>query len=211
MENIKTHLEKLLNRSLVLTITDNSTNVISVAHKNSTIYLRLNKIFLKADVDVIAEIAEFIKHRRCKTPSIREFVRINSDKIKKKPPRRINTRTEGRYYNLQDIYNSLNSEYFNERISARLTWWGQNKRRFVRQRRLGSYSIHTNIIRINSMLDKKKIPRYFLEYIVYHEMLHADFAADKKNKYRIHSKEFKERERLFKYYERAIAWENNKG
>jgi predicted metal-dependent hydrolase len=78
----------------------------------------------------------------------------------------------------------------------------------VRKRRLGSYQRDRDIIRINPVLDSKRVPRYFLEFIVYHEMLHAAFAVESgSTKQRVHSLEFKRRERLFKNYALALQWE----
>ena len=63
-------------------------------------------------------------------------------------------------------------------------------------------------IRINPVLDSRKIPRYVIGFIVYHEMLHADIDTELKNcRRRIHSEEFKKREKMYKYYERAVEWE----
>jgi predicted metal-dependent hydrolase len=58
-------------------------------------------------------------------------------------------------------------------------------------------------------MDSKRVPGYFIEYVVYHEMLHAAIGIQEREGRRsIHSAEFKKREKLFKYYERAMAWEN---
>jgi len=66
-------------------------------------------------------------------------------------------------------------------------------------------------IMINPILDNKKVPRYVLEFIVYHEMLHAAIDMELQNgRRRIHSKEFKKRERMYKYYHKAVAWEKQK-
>jgi len=52
------------------------------------------------------------------------------------------------------------------------------------------------------------VPRYFIEFVVYHEMLHADMGTEEHEGRRsIHSREFRKRERLFEDYERAMAWE----
>jgi hypothetical protein len=67
------------------------------------------------------------------------------------------------------------------------------------------------MIRINPILDSRSVPRYFLEFIVYHEMLHADIGIKKGVVRRIiHSSEFKKREKLFKHYEKAINWEKKR-
>jgi hypothetical protein len=67
---------------------------------------------------------------------------------------------------------------------------------------------HTNTIRINPVLDRKAVPLCVLEFILYHEMLHADLGVTRKNGRRsVHSREFRGRERLFSQYDTATAWE----
>ena len=80
----------------------------------------------------------------------------------------------------------------------------------MRKRRLGSFHRDRNLIRINPVLDSKNVPRYFIEYVVYHEMLHAAERVEScVGRQRVHTKEFKRREKVFKYYEQALAWERS--
>jgi predicted metal-dependent hydrolase len=119
--------------------------------------------------------------------------------------------TQGKHHDLGEIYELLNREYFQEKLSCPITWGTGRARCAVRKRTLGSYSRHTNIIRINTILDRVHVPRYFIQFVVYHEMLHADMGLAKKNgKNSVHSKEFRARERQFRDYERALRWERRK-
>jgi hypothetical protein len=61
---------------------------------------------------------------------------------------------------------------------------------------------------MNPLLDRRTVPRFFVEFIVYHEMLHADIGVETRNgRRRVHTWEFRRRERLFREYARAISWE----
>ncbi len=96
-------------------------------------------------------------------------------------------------------------------INAAITWGAKSPRWAVRKRTLGSYSERSNTIRINPVLDRKTVPRYYVAFVVYHEMLHAAIGLLLQGKRRsVHSREFRKRERLFKDYERAVAWERRK-
>ena len=131
-------------------------------------------------------------------------------KEKNKKPKKIKIKSEGKHYNLREICDTLNSEYFNNRISSSITWGEKSPLSAVKKRTLGSYQKNTNTIRINPVLDNKRIPRYFIEYIVYHEMLHAEIDVQYKNgRRKIHSKDFKKRESIFKYYDIARQWEKH--
>jgi hypothetical protein len=64
------------------------------------------------------------------------------------------------------------------------------------------------LIRIHPALDQSWVPRYFVEYIVYHEMLHHVIPMPERNGRRqLHTPEFRARERAFAHFERALAWE----
>lgn len=205
---LKNIFEKVANRPVALTITDNSSSVLSAKSKGETLYIRLHRIFLEAGAEVIAEVAEFIKRKRGKTPLISSFIKERRSELKKKAPQRQNICTRGRHYDLKDIFNSVNMAYFKGTISSTITWGKKSPSYAVRKRTLGSYTSYTNAIRINPVLDNKKIPAYFVEFVVYHEMLHAHIGVKNKNGRRsMHSKEFREQERIFKDYEKASIWE----
>ncbi len=205
---LRSYLEKATRKTISLVITDNSTSMLSIKGRGSPVMLRLHRIFLEAGRDVLNELSDYINGGKRKTPLIRDFINSNMHKLRKKPPRRVNIKTEGRYYNLLDIYRSVNDTYFEGRISASITWGAGSPRRSARRRTLGSYTGQSHLIRISPVLDSKRVPGYFVEYIVYHEMLHADMGIRTGEGRRIiHSREFRRRERLFKHYERAIAWE----
>jgi hypothetical protein len=197
-----------------LVVTDNSASVLSIREKGKTVVVRLHRMFLDAGDDVIAEITRFIRCRKGRTPLLRRFLKENSHRIKKPSPRRTTVRTAGKYHDLHEIFHSLNDEYFGGRISCTITWGATRRWRSgyaVRRRTLGSYSGSQNVIRINPVLDRRSVPRYFVEFVVYHEMLHADMGVNEKNgRRRVHSGEFKKRERLFRHYNRTVAWEKGK-
>jgi predicted metal-dependent hydrolase len=120
----------------------------------------------------------------------------------------VSIRTQGRFYDLRDIFDDLNSEYFGGRISATISWSRQTSRRHARKRLLGSYWSQTNAIRINPVLDRKSVPLYVIRYIVYHEMLHSVVKEERRNgRRRVHTPAFRKQEQLFKDHDKAVAWE----
>lgn len=208
---LEDYLEKSTCRRISLTITDNSIRMLSFKIKGDVLSLRLHRIFLCAGFDVLDEIADFICDRKKQTVLIKEFIKQNTCDLKKKACRNINLKTQGRLYNLSAIFDSLNRKYFNNRISCKITWGIKRNRHYTKRKTLGSYSTHNNLIRINPLLDRENVPEYFVEFIVYHEMLHAELGVEQKNGRRsLHSKEFRKREKMFEFYEKAIRWEKNR-
>lgn len=204
------YLEKVTGKSVPLIITDNSTSLLSIKTKSNAISVRMHWMFLNAADDVIREITGFIKTGKGRTPLIRKFIRENRTSLKKREQcsREPGIRTQGRFYDLREIVDDLNNEYFEGKISASIGWGKQKSRRMVRKRTLGSYCGHSNTIRINPVLDRRNVPRYFIQYIIYHEMLHSAVGEERKNGRRsVHTSKFRKRERLFKDYEKAVSWE----
>lgn len=141
-------------------------------------------------------------------PLFRDFIRRNRHTIRNGSPKRVRVVSRGRFHNLRDLFDEINREYFEGRIASSVTWGARAGRHAVRKRTLGSYSSRTDTIRIHPFLDRKDVPAYFLQFVLYHEMLHADMGVGEKNGRRtVHTKEFRRRERLFREYERAEAWE----
>ncbi len=203
------NLQAITGRKVEITLTDNRVSMISFRREKGKVRLRLQRIFLDAPSDVIREIGRLITARgRITTPEINEFIRKNRSKIKQKPPRSPKINPRGRHFNLQEIFDRLNRVYFGGRIQARITWGRRSPGRSVRKRTLGSYSQESRIIRINPILDRPGIPRFFIEYVIYHEMLHARFGIKVKGgRQVIHPPEFRTEEKKFRQYQRAIEWE----
>ena len=209
--SLNAHLQKTIQKHLTLVITDNTTSMLSFREKKDCVALRLHKMFLMADSETLDEIACYITGSRKKTPLITEFISENTHRLRQRPFKKIRCRTKGAHYNLLDMYNGINHEYFNGKVSAAITWGSRGPRKAARNRTLGSYSTYGNVIRINPILDNRRVPRYFVEFIVYHEMLHADMGIEKNGSRRsVHSKDFKRRERMFRHYDKAIAWEKKR-
>ncbi len=211
--NLKRVLERAVSRPVEIILTDNRTNVVSFKKQKGRVVLRIQRLFTEAPLDVVMELAELIKRPSIRTPRINEFIRRNQWRIRKRA--RLYDRIEpaGRVYNLQRVFERLNREYFSGRIDAVITWGKRSPRKAVRKRTLGSYNADTGTIRINPLLDSARVPRYFLEYVVYHEMLHADMGIRRRKNGRlaIHTREFKRREREFRHYSRAVQWEKRLG
>ena len=113
---LKNLFEKETGKNISLTVTDNSTSMLSVKTKGEAVSVRLHRMFLEAGANVVDEIAEFIKKRGGKTPHIRDFIRGKRDILNKKLPRRLNAVTRGRHYDILNIYESINREYFEEKV-----------------------------------------------------------------------------------------------
>ena len=69
---------------------------------------------------------------------------------------------------------------------------------------LGHYDPAHNAIVISRVFDHVRVPRYVVEYIVYHEMLHLKHPVKLRGSRRcVHPKQFQDEEKLFPQLEEA--------
>jgi predicted metal-dependent hydrolase len=72
--------------------------------------------------------------------------------------------------------------------------WSQGRARNL----LGHYDLAHNAIVVSRIFDHPQVPRYAVEYIVYHEMLHLRHPVRLSGSRRcVHSADFRAEERLF--------------
>ncbi|MEO6787567.1 MAG: hypothetical protein ABI318_15680 [Chthoniobacteraceae bacterium] len=118
--------------------------------------------------------------------------------------------SEGRYFDLRAIFDKLNARYFRNRLRRYAIVWGQRRRERPQSYIVfGSIQEEDRIIRIHPLLDRQFVPQWYLEYVVFHEMLHAVVPDryDPAGRRIVHHEGFLERERRFRHYRRSRAWE----
>jgi hypothetical protein len=170
-------------------------------------------MFADAPDRVLRALARYIARAdRRDSALLGGFIEANHWMIRRsrRAHRRVPTaRPAGRVHDLGEILAALNRRYFHGAINARITWGHRTIRSGRRQSiKMGSYSVEDRLIRIHPALDRPGVPRYFVEWIVFHEMLHQVFDIPTRNGRRqFHTAEFLERERRFEHYERARQWE----
>ena len=112
---------------------------------------------------------------------------------------------EGRYYHLDEVFETLNLRFFGGLLGRpQLTWSEGNSKRS-----LGHYDAAHNTIVVSRVFDRPSSPRYAIEYLLYHEMLHLKHPVKMKGLRRcVHSREFKAEEALFPQLTEALAFIN---
>jgi hypothetical protein len=107
----------------------------------------------------------------------------------------------GRHYDLQGIFASLNGRFFQGRLHGVRLGWTPRRSRTI----LGHYDSAHRTISISRWLDSPQAPPYLVEYLVFHEMLHARYPVRRQGHRRvIHSAEFRAAEKRFPKYEQAV-------
>jgi hypothetical protein len=109
----------------------------------------------------------------------------------------------GCVYNLDEIFEALNTRFFYGLLARpRMTWSRSHARNS-----LGHYDPAHNAIVVSRAFDQPRVPRYAVEYIVYHEMLHLKHPVKLRGSRRcVHGPEFQAEEKLFPHLAEAKAF-----
>jgi hypothetical protein len=110
---------------------------------------------------------------------------------------------QGQIYDLEEIFEELNRQFFYGLLARpRMTWSRSHSRHS-----LGHFDPAHNAIVVSRVFDQPRVPRYAVEYIVYHEMLHLKHPVRLRGSRRcVHGPEFQAEERLFPELEKAKAF-----
>jgi SprT-like family protein len=183
--------------------------------RNGELFVRLSDLFREAPVEVIRALSVILLSKlfRRKIPSqigsaYRQFVnsadmRLKSLEARSQRGRKLLLPPQGKHYDLTNLFNKLNAEYFEGKLNGVNLGWSVKRSRQI----LGHFDPSHNSIIISRSFDDRRVPELVISYVLYHEMLHAQFSTssnfDLKNR---HSRQFKKEERKFSFYREANDW-----
>ncbi len=189
------------------------------ANVNNTIRLRQGELRVRvsdllegAPVGVLRAIAHILlaKMYRCPIESAqaaryRRYVhsreiRAKAHLVRQARGRKRIASPRGRTYDLDVIFEDLNLRFFGGMQARPRMSWSQGRARNL----LGHYDPAHNAIVVSRIFDHPAVPRYALEYLVYHEMLHLRHPVRLDGSRRcVHTAEFRAEEKLFPQLEAA--------
>ncbi len=215
------HLLRRLNRFADgrlsdLKLTDNRRTILTVRPADrARLELRIHHSFLEAPEHVLRAVADFVGSKKGSERARQALTLIREHFSRHKSGagrvRRAVLRPEGAALDLRELVDDLNGRYFEGRLKVDVTWGraatGACRRGRGASLQLGSYSYEDNLIRVHRVLDDPGVPRYVIEAVVHHELLHADMPPEIRNGRRFfHTPEFRQRERQFRLLGRANTW-----
>ena len=101
---------------------------------------------------------------------------------------------QGRTYDLEALFEDLNQRFFHGLMARPQMTWSRDHSR----NSLGHYDPAHNAIVVSRIFDHPRVPRFAVEYIVYHEMLHLKHPVKLRGSRRcVHSADFQAEEKLF--------------
>ncbi|MDR2390812.1 MAG: M48 family metallopeptidase [Planctomycetota bacterium] len=195
-----------------MVLTDNRRSMASVRRwAGGGVELRLQRLFLDAPPEVLAELGDFLAERSRSSQAMRDFVRrrFREKDVPRSPAGPAKMATRGNHHDLAAMAERLNTAYLGGRSRAGVTWGRRARAGRGRSIRFGCYDPARNLIIMNRKLDSAEMPAYFVEYILFHEMLHEVLGMDSRPDGRrsIHGRLFKLMESTYPDYEKALAYE----
>jgi hypothetical protein len=101
---------------------------------------------------------------------------------------------QGEFFNLEEVFERLNREYFDGLMGRPQLGWSRTRSRSM----LGHFDPSHNAIIISRILDQKTVAAVALDYVMFHEMLHLQHPVEHGGvRRRVHTREFREAEKKF--------------
>ena len=180
--------------------------------REGRLLVRLSDLLEGAPEAVLQSIAHILLAKIYRRPIVREHstryrryvgsseIRRRAHLIREIRGRKRISSERGKMYNLEAIFEDLNARFFYGLLARPQIAWSRDSSRT----RLGHYDPARNTIVVSRLLDDRRVPRYAVEYILYHEMLHLRHPVKLRGSRRsVHSHEFQAEERLFPELDRA--------
>ncbi|MDX6444976.1 MAG: hypothetical protein QOH71_2050 [Blastocatellia bacterium] len=183
--------------------------------RSGRVHVRLSDLFQTAPPEVIQALALLLVARLLSRKPPRDQEQIYrsyafspplvraSDIARRQRGRKVISSAIGEVYDLERIFAKLNRRYFDGQIEKPILTWSKRRARSI----LGHHdAVHDTIV-ISKTLDSREVPEWFVEYILFHEMLHIKHPARIVNGRRYyHTAAFRAEEKSFPRYQHAQEW-----
>lgn len=180
--------------------------------RDGIIHVRISDLLEGAPQSVIEAIAHILLAKMYRKPvepfhsvRYRRYVASHDITTKAHLVRQVRGRkriesARGTFFDLEEIFETLNQRFFYGLLARPVMTWSRSHAR----NSLGHYDPAHNAIVVSRVFDHSRVPRYAVEYIVYHEMLHLKHPVKLRGSRRcVHGPEFQAEEKLFPELDRA--------
>ncbi len=189
----------------------NLTNTIRA--RGGRILVRISDILDGAPEPILSALIVILLHKLCRRrvplkqlAAYRSYIsdariRARTEETRRQRGRKDFGPPAGEVFDLGRLFEQLNAEYFDRRVSVAHVSWSQR----ISRRILGHFDPAHRAIVINRKLDHPLVPESVVQYVLYHEMLHALFGIEHtaEGRRHCHHPRFRQAERRFVHYARA--------
>ena len=155
-------------------------------------YILLGKLYRK-------DVPRIYSHRYRLYLNRRDF-RRQAHLVRQVRGRKFVSGPQGERYNLEEIFERLNRQFFDGLLGRPQLGWSRRPSRSM----LGHFDPSHNAIIISRIFDRDGVPPLALEYVLFHEMLHLRYPVDHTgSRRRVHTREFHQAEKKFPGWKEA--------
>ncbi len=214
-DEFKQRLGAMIPCPVKIVLTRNRSSLITVRTRpDGSFVARVQHAFRAADKKTLKSLAGYISR-----PNKRSLKRIDLfleehhylvEAMSRDPSEQPPEKARGRRHDLKKALIKVKREYGLHVPGIKICWSSRARKAGPRRSiKFGSFCHATKTIRVHPDLDREEVPEFFVEYIVYHEMLHAVFLPQKgaTDRREVHTPEFKRFEEKFKYFKEALEFE----
>jgi predicted metal-dependent hydrolase len=130
----------------------------------------------------------------------RRSVRRQAHAVRRARGRKWLESPQGNHVHLEEIFDDLNRRFFGGQLERPQLSWS----RAAARASLGHYDPAHQAIVVSRLFDRPEVPRFVIEYLVYHEMLHVKHPVlHQRSRRCFHSAAFRAEEKQFPQYREA--------
>jgi len=174
--------------------------------ENGCLRVRISDLLASAPAPVMEALAYILLCKLYRKPIARMYnhrfrlylnrrdMRRQANLVRQIRGRKFVSGPKGAVYNLEEIFERLNREFFDGLMGMPRLGWSRGASRSM----LGHFDPSHNAIVVSRIFDRPGCPELGLEYVMFHEMLHLQYPVDHNGvRRRVHTKEFREAEKKF--------------
>ncbi len=178
----------------------------SIRMDGGQIHVRISDILEGAPAPVTEALAYILMGKMLRKPVARNYshryklylnrkeVRRQMHLVRQLRGRKMLSDPQGKYYNLEEIFERLNIEYFDGLLGRPALGWSLRRSRTM----LGHFDPSHNAIILSRIFDEAGVPGVAVEYVMFHEMLHLQYPVEHRGARRcVHTPEFKQAEKKY--------------
>jgi hypothetical protein len=201
-------LQLHLHQPVAIVWTTNRHSMITVRRTRLGFHFRMHQIFADAGPEIVAAMARLASGGdRQSSALLDHYIEANASHIRLAAvPSAV--QAQGKIHDLREMFERLNRVYFDGAVDSRITW-GRASALRRRTIKLGSYHGNERLIRIHPALDQAFVPAFFVEFVIFHEMLHEHLGTGDGPRRCVHPPEFRALEARFPRAGEALRWERD--
>jgi len=205
-------LSERLGKPVRVTFGRACTRPIQIVYSSDEVRMRLHHAFEKAPEEILDAVAAWARNGRRSRRKCELLDAWIDAEVAPPAPRPVTPRPVGHVYDLGALADLLHASEFAADFDAQrppaVTWGRRVRSRARRALLLGSYEKTRNVVRIHPVLDREKVPEWFVRFVLFHEILHAAVPSRTVGGRTLHhSAEFRAREREYPDYHRGVKWQ----